>query len=156
MIVTRAARIAQLASARSKRWQAPAPLHFVQEAAHFAFALIANGGRFTQLQQIFAFCNIVTPSESDSYRAQELICAEIAEMARNSCCVWRDRMNPETIIAMSGSWSQRRNAMHCVVDFVDTCANKVPVLKSLKNKSGLFMAIISALQTEWRLKVFDV
>jgi hypothetical protein len=41
-------------------------------------------------------------------------------MVRNSCRVWPDRMNPETIIAMDGSRSRRRNAMHCAADFVDS------------------------------------
>jgi hypothetical protein len=34
-------------------------------------------------------------------------------------------MVPETIIAMDGSWSQGRNGMHCVVDFVNIRTKKV-------------------------------
>jgi hypothetical protein len=45
-------------------------------------------------------------------------------------------MEFETIIAMDGSWSQRRNAMHCVVDFVDTSTNKVLDFEIIEKQIG--------------------
>jgi hypothetical protein len=64
------------------------------------------------------------------------ICAEITEMARNSWLTWRDRVVPETIFAVDGSWSQRSNAMHCVVDFVDTCRKKVIDFEIIEKQIG--------------------
>jgi hypothetical protein len=125
MTSRRATRGAQLASARFQRWQSAPPLHSVQNAVQFAFAFITNAGRFTQLQQIFAFCNIITLSEAAFSSAHETTCAEVTERAHNPCLTWRDRMIPETIIAMDGSWNQRRYAMHYVIDFVDTRTKKV-------------------------------
>jgi hypothetical protein len=31
---------------------------------------------------------------------------------------------PYSLIAMDGSWSQRRNALHCVIDFINVASGK--------------------------------
>jgi hypothetical protein len=40
------------------------------------------------------------------------------------------------IIAMDGSWSHRRNAMHCVVDFIDTAQQKIVDFEILEKQIG--------------------
>jgi hypothetical protein len=43
------------------------------DARQFAYATIVNGGRFTQAEQIFVFCNIKPPLESQFYQEQKFI-----------------------------------------------------------------------------------
>jgi hypothetical protein len=54
-------------------------------------------------------------------------------------------MNPETIIAMDGSWSQERNVTHGVVDFIDHSMKKVldyeMIEKFVKNLSSRSVTI---------------
>jgi hypothetical protein len=38
------------------------------DARQFAYATIVNGGRFTQAEQIFVFCHIKPPPESQFYQ----------------------------------------------------------------------------------------
>jgi hypothetical protein len=99
--------------------------HVIDNPIQFAFAIIVHRGKFTQLQQILAFCNILIPSESAFYRAQKFVCAAIIELAENPCRNWQRKMRPGTIIAFDGSWSHRRNAKHCIVDFIDTAQSTV-------------------------------
>jgi hypothetical protein len=45
-------------------------------------------------------------------------------------------MENDTIIGMDGSWSQRRNAMHCVVDFIDVIRGTIVDFELLQKPSG--------------------
>jgi hypothetical protein len=129
------AKNARLASARLRRWPGDAA-HTIQNARQYAFAIIVHGGRFTQLGQILAFCNITTPTSWMFYRAQGEICQEIFTFAVESCRLCREQMEPGTVIVMDGSWSQRRNALHCLVDFTDVIRGKIVDFEILQRGQG--------------------
>jgi hypothetical protein len=57
----------------------------VQSALQFAFGVIVNPGRDSQILQIVSFLNIVVPGESTHYRAQSTVCQVILELAAKSC-----------------------------------------------------------------------
>jgi hypothetical protein len=50
------------------------------------------------------------------------------QMARKFGATFRDRH--------SGSWSQRRNASHCVVDFIDVASGKIVDFEILEKPIG--------------------
>jgi hypothetical protein len=75
----------------------------MESPVQFAFAIIVHGGKFTQLEQILAFCNILTPSESAFDRAQKFVCPKDIEFTEDSCRNWQRKMRPGTIIAFDGS-----------------------------------------------------
>jgi hypothetical protein len=107
-------------------------------ARQFVYATLVNGGRFTQIQQIFALCNIQVPTESQFYRQQSAVCEVIVRIARESCALARDAMEGPVIIAMDGSWSQRRNAAHCVVDFINAHTGKIVDFEIIEKDVGFF------------------
>jgi hypothetical protein len=76
-------------------------------------------------------------------------------IALESCREWSDNLPLDSVVAMDGSWSQRRNARHCILDFIDANSGKVVDFEILGNRSVLRMAMISTLQIAWQLRVFD-
>ena len=46
-------------------------------------------------------------------------------MGIQSCQKWKNRLAPNSCIAFDGSWSHHRNAMHCLVGFIDMNTHKV-------------------------------
>jgi hypothetical protein len=126
---------AALEETRRARWETP-PLALVQSALQFAFAVVTNVGRFAQISQIMFFLNIVVPGERTDYRAQSTVCQAILELATEFCREWRENLMCGSVIAMDGSWSQRRNASHCVVDFIDVASGKILVFEILDKPIG--------------------
>jgi hypothetical protein len=57
----------------------------------FAFVIIVHGGKFTQLQQILAFCNILALSESACYRAQKLACERSSNSLKSHAGIGNER-----------------------------------------------------------------
>jgi hypothetical protein len=97
----------------------------LHNAYQFAFAVIVSGGRFHQIRQLLAFCNLTTTKEWDCYRAKKSIGTGIIERGRECCGDARQRITDSAIIAMDGSWGQRRNAIHWIVDFADPLQSKI-------------------------------
>ena len=81
-------------------------------------------------ESMFLRNNLLLPSKSAFYRAQKIVSSEIIQMSRSSCNFWKSKMTPNSCIAFDGSWSHRRNAMHCLVDFIDTKSKKVVDFKT--------------------------
>jgi hypothetical protein len=72
-----------------------------------------------------SFLNSVVPGERTCYRAQSTVCQAIIELAIKSCGKWQENLAPHSVITMDGSWHERRNASHRVVDFVDLVSGKI-------------------------------
>ena len=68
---------------------------------------------------MLAWNSITPPSKSTYYRNLHRVENAICRMAEESCKHYWDAMDYNTIIAFDGSWSQRRNAFHCITDFID-------------------------------------
>jgi hypothetical protein len=115
---------AALEKSRQTRWETP-PLGVIQSTMQFAFTISVNGGRYSQTFQIMSYCNIIVPGERTYYRAQSTVCRAIVAFPLESCREWRDNLPLDSVIAMHGSWSQRRNDLHCVVVFIDANSGKV-------------------------------
>jgi hypothetical protein len=63
-------------------------LGIIQSAVQFAFAVIVNGGRYSQTFQIISGCSIIVPDEKTDSRAQSTVCQAIVEFALESCREW--------------------------------------------------------------------
>ncbi|EAY03374.1 hypothetical protein TVAG_489180 [Trichomonas vaginalis G3] len=84
---------------------------------------------------MLAWNSITPPSKSTYYRNLHRVENAICRMAEESCKHYWDAMDHNTIIAFDGSWSQRRNAFHCITDFIDTKNRKI-VYFSIKEKNN--------------------
>jgi hypothetical protein len=107
-------------------------------ARQLAYATLVNGGRFTQIEQILAFCNIKAPSKTKFYEERTVVCDAIVQLAQARCAEARRAMEAPAIISMDGSWSQRRNAPHCVVDFIDAQTGKIVDFEIIEKPFGFF------------------
>jgi hypothetical protein len=94
------------------------------------------GGRYSQILQLVSFLNIVVCDPRTIYRAQSIVCQAIVELATESCGEWQENLAPRSVIAMDGSWSQPRNASHCVVDFIDAASDKIVDFEILEKPIG--------------------
>jgi hypothetical protein len=54
------------------------------------------------------------------------------KLATESCGEWGENLAPHSVIAMDGSSSQRRNASHCVIDFIDVASGKIVAFEILE------------------------
>jgi hypothetical protein len=131
----REAQHAALEEARRAKWDTPS-LVVVQGAVQFAFTVIVNGGLDSQILQIMSFLNIVVPGKKTYYRVQSTVCQASVELATESCGRWRENLVPHSVIAMDGSCSQRRDASHCVVDFIDVASGKIVDFEILERLIG--------------------
>lgn len=118
-------RMEHVRSFRSNEPQRNQPDRSQIDSLRFAFSIIVNGCSFTDGESIFLWNNLLPPSQSSFYRAQKVVSEKIIEMATESCRYWKNKLLPNSCIAFDGSWSHRRNAMHCLIDFIDTRTKKV-------------------------------
>jgi hypothetical protein len=120
---------------RRATWNTPPPA-VVQSTLPFAFAGLVNGGRYSQILQIMLFLNIVFSGQTTYCRAQSTVCRAIVELVIESCGEWRKNLPQHSVIAMDGSWSQRRNASHCVVHLIDFASGKIVDFEILEKPIG--------------------
>ena len=102
----------------------------------FVFSVLVEGLNFASVQRCLLWNNIQPPTVHIFYNVQHEILPILLEMAHQSCLVWREAMKPGTIISLDGSWSHRRNAKRCLVDFVDASSKKVVDFEIVVKKSG--------------------
>lgn len=94
-------------------------------AKQFTFSILVTGLNYKSVSECMLWNNIHPPSSHMFYEAQREISPILTSMARESCDAWRESMLSGSIIALDGSWSHRRNAARCMVDFIDARTNKV-------------------------------
>ena len=124
---------AKMEYVRSHRQSTQSPKKL--DAIRFAFSILASGSSYQQGQLIMLWNDLLPPKEGTFYKAQRIVTAEIVAMARESCLKWRNKMAPDSCIAFDGSWSHRRNAQHCLVDFIDTSNDKVVDFEIITKKT---------------------
>jgi hypothetical protein len=95
---------ATVEEAHQASWEKP-PLAVVQSALQFALAVIVNEGRYSQIQGIISFLNIVVPGERTYYHAQRTVGQAIVELVMESGGKWWENLSPGSVIAMDDSWS---------------------------------------------------
>ena len=101
-----------------------------EKAAHlnaeqFVFSILVEGLNFKSTRRCMLWNNINPPSAHKFYEVQAKIAPILVSLARESCDSWRQSMTPGSIISLDGSWSHRRNAARCILDFIDAGRNKV-------------------------------
>ena len=141
--------LARMLEVRSFRSSADSPKSV--DAMRFAFSVIITGVGYTQAEKLLLWNDILPPASSTFYEAQKHITSAILAMARESCEKWRNRMLPDSCIAFDGSWSHRRNADHCLVDFIDCRSQKVvdfEIVVRTRAKSGDFDGASNAMECE--------
>ena len=94
-------------------------------AEQFTFSVIVEGLNFRAIERCMLWNNIIPPSAHMFYEVQAAMIPILISLARKSCDKWRASMAPGSIIALDGSWSHRRNAARCMVDFIDAERTKV-------------------------------
>jgi hypothetical protein len=64
------------------------------------------------------------------------VCQAIVELAIESGGEWRTSLPQHSVIPMDGSWSQRRNASHCVIHLIDVTSGKIVDFEILEKPIG--------------------
>lgn len=128
-------RRAQLANAREKQMNRPRRENSSLNPLAFVLSILFEGAAFVEIERLFSWHNITTPGRSTYYRYLPQVEQAIEQLAEESCRLNWVLMDPSSIIAFDGSWSQRRNALHHVVDFID-CKRKKVVFFSFKEKDN--------------------
>jgi len=95
------------------------------DAKKFAFSILVEGCSFSTIERIFLWNDIIPPSESTFYRAQNMILNVIREMFRENVGHHRNHMKTGSPICFEGSWSHRRGARECLVTFIDQNSKKI-------------------------------
>lgn len=73
-----------------------------------------------QQAQIFLLYNdILPPTKAQFYACQQMLIPIIEKLAREVCKKIADEMQDGFYIRYDGSWSIRRNASHCLVEFMN-------------------------------------
>lgn len=103
-------------------------------SVRFVFSILITGSSYTTASALFLWNDIYPPAESTYYKIQQRISEIIIQMARNSCQKWRAKMKSNSSIAFDGSWSHRRNADHCLVDFIDVSSGKIVDFEIISKK----------------------
>ncbi|KAI5483913.1 zebrafish ch211-108c17.2-related family, partial [Trichomonas vaginalis G3] len=98
---------------------------YVVNTVEFVLSVLLSGATFCQSEFQFMLNNIKVPSEATFHRVQEKVGRVIIEVARESVNYWKSRMRKCSGLLFDGSWSQRRNAMFCYVQFVEEKLKKI-------------------------------
>ena len=81
---------------------------------------VAICGMSQQQAQIFLLYNdILPPTKAQFYACQQMLIPIIEKLAREVCKKIADEMQDGFYIRYDGSWSIRRNASHCLVEFMN-------------------------------------
>lgn len=124
----------------------------LRDSIRFAFAVIVEGQNYGAVEPMFTWLDIQIPSKRTFMRAQKKVLAIIQQMALRSCQRYREQMTEDSTISFDGSWSHRRNAVQCVVDFIDQRQKKIVdfemVLKRSHRKNGNFEGASNLMKAE--------
>lgn len=81
---------------------------------------VAICGMSQQQAQIFLLYNNITPpTKAQFYACQQMLIPIFEKLAREICKKFADEKNDGFYIRYDGSWSSRRNATHCLVEFIN-------------------------------------
>jgi hypothetical protein len=78
-----------------------------------------------QMEHIFLWNNIISPSKSSFNRAQQELFEVIKVKCLIECANRRQEVFPGSTLAFDGSWSHCRGAMECIDVFIDCPTEKI-------------------------------
>ena len=105
-------------------------------AKRFAFSVVVEGLNMQSIERCLLWNDVVPPSHRQFYKVQDEILDALKAMAQESCMKWRQAMQQESILTLDGSWSHRRNAKRCLVDFIDSSTQKIVDFEIVVKKNG--------------------
>ena len=91
-----------------------------QQAVFLSFI---HGIGYSKLLDIFYWVNIEFPSETSFYDIQKSLCQDFLDLAEESCKKYRSQSHKG--VGFDGSWSQKRNAPHCIVEAISMDTHKI-------------------------------
>ena len=94
-------------------------------ALRFIFSIYVEGSSYSDVGRIFAWNDIVPPSETTFYRYSDIVENEIVKMAQESCEEAKKTMSEQGAVGVDGSWSQKRDGIFCFLAIVDVIRKKV-------------------------------
>lgn len=106
------------------------------DSRRFVFSVLVEGLNFASVGRCMLWNNLKPPTIHVFYEIQHEIIPILLDLARKSCSYWREEMNSGTIISLDGSWSHRRNAKRCMVDFVDAASRKIVDFEIVVKRAG--------------------
>lgn len=112
--------IEQFNEAKKKRHQQNEDeVLIIIDATRYCIAIITEGLGETQARRFLAKLNIVSPSRTAFYKAQQRIDPIITNYINQLLAHIRSLLKTNTIFGLDCSWSARRNAVHAIVIFLD-------------------------------------
>lgn len=94
-------------------------------AIPFALGSILSGISYAKSFIFSCAMDAKAPPETTFYRAQKIVCDVLNDMAKTSCDNYKNQMPNADGIEFDGSWSQRREAPFCFVQFISTSLKKI-------------------------------
>jgi hypothetical protein len=108
------------------------------DARRFAFSILANGGNYRKIADIFLWNDIKLPCRTAIYSAQHEFTDAIKQECLALCQKWKAEMTDPSVVAFDGSWSHRRGAKECVVVLIDCRTKRIVDFEIvLKTKAGV-------------------
>lgn len=121
---------------RAREFAHPPPLARLN-AKRYVFSVLVEGLTPLAVERCMLWNDIAPPSHRKFYEVQNEMIPILYSMARESCQKHRRWMQPGTILTLDGSWSHRRNAKRCLVDFIDSNSRKIVDFEIVVKVSGL-------------------
>lgn len=87
------------------------------------FLSLIHGRGYSELLDLYSWVNVPFPSETTFYEHQKTLSKVILRMAEESCDKYCNSEHKG--VGFDGSWSQKRNAPHCIVDAISIETHKI-------------------------------
>ena len=102
----------------------------------FVFSVLVEGLNLHSVERFALWNNLHPPSHRQFYQIQNELIQILTVMARKSCEKWKSEIKDGCILSLDGSWSHRRNAQRCLVDFIDSVSRKIVDFEIVVKKNG--------------------
>ena len=103
------------------------------DGGQFTFSVLESGVGYTTADSILLRNDILPPSESTYYDHLDEVCDAIISFTDECIKQQYQKMSPNTVISIDGSWDHVRHAKHCIVAVIDqTQKKKLFIMNFLK------------------------
>lgn len=91
----------------------------IKDIIRYVISVAICGMSEQQAKKFLLYNDITPPTKSQFYECQRKLIPIIERLAREVCKKFADEMQNGFFIRYDGSWSQRRNAAHCLVELMN-------------------------------------
>jgi hypothetical protein len=127
----------------------------IRDAKRFAFSILVSGTSYPQTEYIFLWNDIIPPSKSSFYRAQQELFEVVKAKCLIECANRREEVLPGSIFALDGLWIHRRGVTECIVVFIDCQTKKIVDFEILQKSNAASSQITQEVGTEWKLPLCE-